>query len=1504
MNKKTSATNKKGPQKKAKIATGRSPKTKSTTTKKKSTTSGSGGGDTKRPTKSAAQRAAHQALSTLAKNVLPKGEQPGLSSLVSGLLHSHRPSKKTSLDLGDLPELSEYTPNLLSLAKMVIGVHNDHPNRAQLALLNLLFRSVGGGPENDLPLGISKKTEKKKKSKKKGKSDSDDDDESMDTEMSEDESEEEEDEEEEEEEAILDEMDTDEWARIVTDLVDDMRHQNTKDILICADPQGAVHQAYELLERERKNKEGDNYEKDKKTPPPKSVGVMEYRKIYQEFWYILGHVALTDGGLATTSGNDFESQEEVADPTQIVRLDSELVKNIISRIIELSPVGQPDVRAAATLAALSIAHAVLDQSAILQKKMDVATRQYAAAKKSKSPGSGKKGGGGGGAKAEALKVRMESLKRSVEDLEEVVLGPVIQGLFVHRYRDSNEHIRTMCMTSLSRMTLQRPDIFLKDTYLKYFGWMTHDKDPRVRRAALDGILQPFQAVNDLAEGKARAVGDEHLMLEKIDLTSLEHVIAKFLGRIVDSVIDPVGDVQEVAMSLMLVLLKGGFLDEVNDDKIWDQTNQRSLAEDAPAAVQKDALYFILEQLEAFDEMGENEKAAPNERKRAQQLDAIASYAAHTMTNGPVPIDKIDVSAADLLVKSLREMPEHRGLVTDWSAMLRAIKDDKAATTAHQVTAGDRASVAKQRVLVRMLACAAREEVASVADDEFKNRGTDADTVEMTSSSSTSTKSKGRKGMGREHENLSIALLKSLPSLLIQFKGDLAIIPELASLPRFLIPTVFSLPQRKQDFMSLIKNLGEIYLSSSDTHILDNCARSLVSLSTGDHARVAESKAQLRKVVVELRDRIVELMSSDDSTIATSAMSVGATESDFTSVAKSKRGGRRSAAKKKTPASSPASDKTSLTDDDTKGTADADAEYSIFLNLKRLKILSKKCDLSVFFDDRNNVNQLELLCNFVCDGLKSRLRSCKPVDLRLNADEETTVNKLIDSPEVLGAIGKSVGEGLEFLLCVIGWFTNSAQISEGLIVEDDDIIDSTEDDEEDDASVEDHVVTRLRDRLLSTLELCFAQYIPNDSGGGDGESTAVQHSEEQHSFADFVQLAAGKVTSDLRTLFPKEYEDAASPILRSFALKEDGRLIGAYVRFLDSKEHLLRDNDGTSTSAERKLSQSMLFPMGRALAANWDNGNRREAGVFLRHIGASGPVASDIVSTTSRTMKKIDPVRMLESQMASLRQSYENWVDDTPELETDFPSEEEMAIFEEEEKAHKETFAKLEHRASQFSQTLGAFGKLGSSEKLRPALHGFIKEGIRFSFSNLDDQGEDSLVLGSRLSFLLLLSKYASWAKKDKEHKAAIQEYVDELESDMRNHEEFEEVHADDLDSLATFRQIIGLKTLSVVKSSASGRSQMSGASVTSGLDVDDESLDDLPSPAPSTGTARSKRSAASSVGSSRAGSKLSKTLPTLEEIDMEESPQDAGNKRNHNDEETDASDVEEKPRRASKRGRK
>ena len=296
-----------------------------------------------------------------------------------------------------LMALSPYTVNLHSLAERVIEMHNENPNRAQLALLNLLFRSVGGGPDTDFPMGGGGATtamEEEEDATTDGGG------------------------EEGEEEIILDEMDMDELAERVTDLVDEMRYVPATQILLCADPLGAVHQLNSL--RGNGNGEDDDGDGKKRGPKQYALGAVEFRKIYQEFWYILGYVALTEGGMATTNTQQEEDEEA---SSSVVRLDAELVKQLILRVNGLSPVGQPDVRAGATLAVISMSHAVLDQSAQLVKKMDVASRQYKAAKKGKND-----------SKAEALKVRIDSLKRSAQDLQEVVLGSFIDGLFVHRYR--------------------------------------------------------------------------------------------------------------------------------------------------------------------------------------------------------------------------------------------------------------------------------------------------------------------------------------------------------------------------------------------------------------------------------------------------------------------------------------------------------------------------------------------------------------------------------------------------------------------------------------------------------------------------------------------------------------------------------------------------------------------------------------------------------------------------------------------------------------------------------------------------------------------------------------------------------------------------------------------------------------------------------------------------------------------------------------------------------------
>ena len=103
----------------------------------------------------------------------------------------------------------------------------------------------------------------------------------------------------------------------------------------------------------------------------------------------------------------------------------------------------------------------------------------------------------------------------------------------------------------------------------------------------------------------------------------------------------------------------------------------------------------------------------------------------------------------------------------------------------------------------------------------------------------------------QHETLSDSLLRALPNLLVKFKSDLIILESLANLPRYLNPTVFSLPQRRADFVHLVKHLCEIYLQSNDESVLYQNSLSIVFLCDKDHARSPEVKAVTKKKVSQL-----------------------------------------------------------------------------------------------------------------------------------------------------------------------------------------------------------------------------------------------------------------------------------------------------------------------------------------------------------------------------------------------------------------------------------------------------------------------------------------------------------------------------------------------------------------------------------------------------------------------------------------------------------------------------
>lgn len=384
------------------------------------------------------------------------------------------------------------------------------------------------------------------------------------------------------EETDLEELDDDEWDTVISDVVEAMQETDS-DALLCA-------------------------------IPTEKIGFQEYRTIYKEFWYRLGTVILTNTQQQQSMDDSDDDDDIEETPFSSNRFQVEMVRELISRVADLVLVGQPDVRAGATIAIWQLASACMERSVELEQKLQVAARQA-------------KSSSGQSRKLQALQHSMDSWKRHKAELEEIVQTSVFQGVFIHRYRDSNPYIRIDSLKFLSKLTLLRPDLFLENKFLKYFGWMASDKEALVRLAALQGLSAPFR--HHKKSSKQSPL--------QIDISSMEGVCNKFLNRIVDCTEDSQDiQVQEVAMDLLLNMLKEEFLDEWEDEHGWDQVNLKALDRNTSAKVRKDALYFILDQLDSFDTEEDGDARSTvsarssmshgvSEKKQVERIESIARW---------------------------------------------------------------------------------------------------------------------------------------------------------------------------------------------------------------------------------------------------------------------------------------------------------------------------------------------------------------------------------------------------------------------------------------------------------------------------------------------------------------------------------------------------------------------------------------------------------------------------------------------------------------------------------------------------------------------------------------------------------------------------------------------------------------------------------------------------------------------------------------------------------------
>jgi cohesin complex subunit SA-1/2 len=162
--------------------------------------------------------------------------------------------------------------------------------------------------------------------------------------------------------------------------------------------------------------------------------------------------------------------------------------------------------------------------------------------------------------------------------------------------------------------------------------------------------------------------------------------------------------------------------------------------------------------------------------------------AHTLSDSDIPLQNIHYELVDLIVLSLRDMPEHKHLVCNWAAMLRALQGDEQ-NRRKSISKGDqRQDTVKQRVLLRMLVTAVTLEVtdAVTVDETIVDPDLiDARQAERKSLQATSTKTKKPTiKSSTSHEELTLALLRALPDLLVSFKSETSVLQSLTTLPQY------------------------------------------------------------------------------------------------------------------------------------------------------------------------------------------------------------------------------------------------------------------------------------------------------------------------------------------------------------------------------------------------------------------------------------------------------------------------------------------------------------------------------------------------------------------------------------------------------------------------------------------------------------------------------------------------------------------------------------------------
>ncbi|XP_041354006.1 cohesin subunit SA-1-like isoform X2 [Gigantopelta aegis] len=466
--------------------------------------------------------------------------------------------------------------------------------------------------------------------------------------------------------------------------------------------------------------------------------------------------------------------------------DQYMMDNVISLLTGLTDSQVRAFRHTSTLAAMKLMTALVDVALNLSINLDNTQRQYEAER--------------GKQQAKRANDRLDLLMTKRQELEENqaeirnMLTYIFKGVFVHRYRDTQPEIRSICISEIGIWMKKYPNMFLDDGYLKYVGWTLYDKVGDVRLGCLR-TLAPLYESFDLS-GK------------------LELFTNRFKDRIVEMTLDKEYDVAVQAVKLVICILKCN--ENVLSDK--DCENVYELVYSSHRQVSQAAGEFLSTKLfKREDDEVQNLRTATG-KKRSPNTPLIRDLVLFFIES------ELHEHAA-YLVDSLWDIHD---MMKDWECMTDLLLEEPGK--------GEEALDDRQETsLIEIMVCCARQ--AATGESPVGRGATRKHTA------------KENKITMEDKTKLTEHFIGTLPNLLLKYLMDAEKVANLLLIPQYFDLDIYTASRQEKNLESLLRYLHEIVEKHTDTEVLEACSKCFECLCSEEYA-IAGKCDVARKTLID------------------------------------------------------------------------------------------------------------------------------------------------------------------------------------------------------------------------------------------------------------------------------------------------------------------------------------------------------------------------------------------------------------------------------------------------------------------------------------------------------------------------------------------------------------------------------------------------------------------------------------------------------------------------------